>query len=294
LTVNPQDLPTSDLYAYLSTAVAPRPIALASTISADGQVNLSPFSYFNVFSTTPPILVFSPILRGRDGSAKDTLLNLREVGEVTINIVDYAIVEQVSLASTGYPKGVNEFEKSGLTEVASEAIRPPRVGESPVSFECVVDDIVALGEGGGAGNLVLCRVVRMHLADRCLDANNKLITEKLDLVARLGGSYYARMIPEALFEIPKPLRNCGIGVDQLPAQVRNSKVLTGNHLGRLGNLAELPAQEQLDELVSRPEIQDALAGGEHATHQLAADLLDRDRPEDALALLLHQAGATVR
>jgi flavin reductase (DIM6/NTAB) family NADH-FMN oxidoreductase RutF len=284
--LDPQSLPSQELYAYLSTAVAPRPIALASTVSKDGKINLSPFSYFNVFSTTPPILVFSPILRGRDGSAKDTLINLREVAEVTISIVDYAMVEQVSLASTGYPKGVNEFVKSGLTEAASEVVRPPRVAESPVSFECTVDEIVALGEGGGAGNLVLCRVVRMHLADRCLDADDKLVTERLDLVARLGGSHYARMIPECLFEIPKPLRGCGIGVDRLPDHVRSSKVLTGNHLGRLGNLAELPSPDRQREVAARPEARAARAKGTEATHVLARDYLRDGQESDALALLL--------
>jgi flavin reductase (DIM6/NTAB) family NADH-FMN oxidoreductase RutF len=286
MTIDPATLSPQDLYTYLSTAVAPRPIALASTISAVGRINLSPFSYFNVFSTTPPMLVFSPILRGRDGSAKDTLNNLREVGEVTVNIVDYAMVEQVSLASTGYAPEVNEFVKSGLTEIASEAIRPPRVGESPVSFECVVDDIIALGEGGGAGNLVLARVVRMHLADRCLDGDNKLVTEKLDLVARLGGSYYARMIPEALFEFPKPLRDCGIGVDRLPPHVRDSSVLTGNDLGRLGNLAELPGEARQRAVAARPDAKEALERGLAATHELAQSYLRDGRTEDALALLI--------
>lgn len=286
MTLDPQTLPTKDLYACLSTAVAPRPIALASTVDAQGNVNLSPFSYFNVFSTTPPILVFSPIRRGRDGSAKDTLSNVQEVAEVVINIVNYPMVEQMSLASTEYPTGVNEFIKSGLTQVASEVVSPPRVGESPVSFECTVDQVIALGEGGGAGNLIVARVVRIHLNDELLDDDGALDTRKLDLVARMGGNDYCRATPESLFTIPKPLRTQGMGVDALPSHIRNSNVLTGNHLGRLGNLEALPSEGTVAEIAAKQEVKSALAGGRLELHRLAVRYLAAGETEAALALLL--------
>ena len=286
MTLDPEKLDPRDLYACLSTAVAPRPIAFASTVDADGRVNLSPFSYFNVFSTTPPILVFSPIRRGRDGSAKDTLQNVLAVPEVTINIVNYAMVEQMSLTSTEYPSDVNEFEKGGFTEVASDLIRPPRVQESPVSFECVVDDVVALGPGGGAGNLVVARVVRIHLDDAMLDATGALDTVKLDLVARLGANWYCRATPDNLFEVPKPLRTLGIGVAALPGHVRNSRVLTGNNLGRLGNLERLPEPKAVRLAAERPEVRKAMADGADALHRLAQRYLESGEADTALAVLL--------
>ena len=286
MTLDPARLDSRDLYTCLSTAVAPRPIAFASTVDADGRVNLSPFSYFNVFSTTPPILVFSPIRRGRDGSAKDTLQNVLAVPEVTINIVNYPMVEQMSLTSTEYPTGINEFAKGGFTEVPSEVVKPPRVKESPVSFECVVDDVVALGPGGGAGNLVVARVVRIHLDDAMLDDTGALDTVKLDLVARLGSNWYCRATPESLFEIPKPLRNLGMGIDALPDHVRDSRVLTGNHLGRLGNLERHPDAELLRTVAGRQEVRDARSGGPDALHRLAVDYLERGDSLEALAVLL--------
>ena len=286
MTLDPKQLENAELYGILSTAVAPRPIAFAATVSQDGKVNLSPFSYFNVFSTRPPILVFSPIRRGRDGSAKDTLMNVQEVAEVTISIVSYAMVEQMSLTSTDYPTGVNEFVKGGFTEVASEAVRPPYVGEAPVAFECKVNEIIALGEGGGAGNLVVAEVVRIHVRDEVLDAEGNLSTRRLDLVARLGGSDYLRVIDESLFEIPKPLRSCGMGVDALPASIRNSTVLTGNHLGRLGNLEQLPGHEDIERMRNRPEVQRARKRGTDQLHQLAKQYLEDGEIMDALAVLL--------
>ncbi|WP_116126880.1 flavin reductase family protein [Lewinella sp. IMCC34183] len=291
MTLDPNDMDTRDLYGYLSTAVAPRPIAFASTVDSEGRVNLSPFSYFNVFSTRPPILVFSPILRGRDGSAKDTLENLRAVPEVTISVVNYAMVEQTSLASTEYPTGTNEFAKAGFTEVAGEVVRPPRVQESPVSFECKVDDIIALGESGGAGNLVIARVVRIHIDEQVLDAEGKLDTRKLDLVARMGGNDYCRATDDNLFEIPKPLRNLGMGVDSLPAHIRNSDVLTGNNLGRLGNLEALPDEALLQRAEASQEVRDARAQGAIALHRLAKRYLERGEAELALAVLLQRVGS---
>ena len=286
MTFDPNELSTAKLYGFLSTAVAPRPIAFASTVDVQGRVNLSPFSYFNVFSTTPPILVFSPIRRGRDGSAKDTLNNLLSVPEVVISIVNHPMVEQTSLTSTEYPTGTDEFVKGGFTAVRSEAVRPPRVGESPVSFECTVDQVVPLGEGGGSGNLVICRVVRIHVAERVLDADGNLDTRKLDLVARMGGNDYCHVIPESLFEIPKPLRTLGIGVDALPEQVRNSTVLTGNHLGRMGNLSALPAGDLVDRIRASGEVQRARRRGTVHLHELAREWLEQGRVEEALAAML--------
>lgn len=286
MTLDPNQIDPRDLYAYLSTAVAPRPIAFASTVDKDGNVNLSPFSYFNVFSTQPPILVFSPIRRGRDGSAKDTLENVLAVPEVTINIVNHAMVEQMSLTSTEYPTGVNEFGKGGFTEVASEVVKPPRVGEAPVSFECRVNEVKALGEGGGAGNLVIAEVLRIHLNEAVLNDDKSLNTRKLDLVARLGGNDYLRVINESLFEIPKPLRACGMGVDGLPEHIRNSTILTGNNLGRLGNLEQLPKEALIEEVRGRPEVQRARKRGVQQLHTLAQRYLAEHKTEEALAMLL--------
>lgn len=244
-----------EVYQILSTAVAPRPIAFASTIDKEGRINLSPFSFFNVFSAQPPILIFSPVRRMRDNTSKDTLQNVHEVKEVVINIVDHGMVEQMSLTSTEYDKGVSEFGKSGLTPVASDKVRPPRVKESPVAFECEVDNIIALGEEGGAGSLVVSRVVKIHMSSKNLDDQGKLDTTKLDLVARLGANWYARVTPESLFEIPKPIRKKGIGVDQLPAHVFQTNILSGNDLGRLGNSENIPSEQSLANFRNLPEIE---------------------------------------
>lgn len=243
--LNPSELSQQEVHNYLISAIAPRPICFASTINKEGQVNLSPFSFFNVFSSNPPIMIFSPARSGRDNSTKDTFDNVLEVKEVTINIVNHPLVEQMSLASTAYDKGVNEFVKSGLTPIASDKVQPPRVKESPVSFECKVNEVIALGEDPGAGNLVICEVVKIHLQNKYLDKEGILDTEKLDLVARMGGSWYARCTSESLFTIPKPLQTLGIGVDSLPSHTRSSKVLTGNELGRLGNADRLPNTQEL-------------------------------------------------
>ena len=238
--INPKDISQAELHSYLLSAVAPRPIALASTIDKEGNINLSPFSFFNVFSSNPPILIFSPARRGRDNTTKHTYGNILEVKETVINIVNFPIVEQMSLSSTEYNQTTNEFEKAGFTQVESTKIKPPRVGEAPVSFECVVDDVIELGKGPGAGNLIIARVVYIHIQEKYLDNKGGLDTVKLDLVARMGGSWYSRAIKESLFEIPKPIKTKGIGIDKLPKQIRESNVLTGNNLGRLGNIEELP------------------------------------------------------
>lgn len=242
-TIDPTEVKASDVYALMAGAVAPRPIAFASTADLEGHVNLSPFSFFNMFSSTPPILVFSPLRRMRDNTTKHTLENVLATKEVVINITNYSIVEQMSLASTEYDLGINEFIKSGLTPVPSVLVKPPRVQEAPVAFECKVSQVVPLGTAGGAGNLVICEVLLMHIDESILDENGKINPYKLDAVARLGGDYYLRAHGEAIFELPKPIRNKGIGVDQLPAFIRNSDLLTGNNLARLGNTETAPSEE---------------------------------------------------
>ncbi len=244
ISFDPKDLSTGRLHGYLLSAVAPRPIAFASTVDADGNPNLSPFSFFNVFSANPPILVFSPARRVRDNSVKHTLENVEATREVVINVVNYDMVHQVSLSSTEYAKGINEFAKAGLTMLKSDKVKPYRVAESPVQFECKVNDIIKLGNEGGAGNLVICEVVKFHITEEVLDDNNVIIQEKLDLVSRAGGDYYNRA-KKGFFEIPKPLQSLGIGVDAIPEHIRNSMILTGNDLGMLGNVEVLPTETQV-------------------------------------------------
>ena len=253
-TIQPKDLSTPELQALLQGAVAPRPIAFVSSINGAGAVNLSPFSFFNLFSANPPILVFSPSRRVRDKSTKHTLENVLEVPEVVIHVVGHSLVEQMSLASTEYGKGVNEFVKAGLTEVPSNLVSPPRVKEAPLAFECHVNQVISLGEEGGAGNLVICEVLQIHLDERILDASGAIAPLKLDPVARLGGNWYTKITAESLFQIPKPLTTLGIGVDQIPEEIRFSPVLTGNNLGRLGNVEQLPSPEELAAFGQTPEV----------------------------------------
>jgi len=284
LTIDPKNIPLPKLHAYLQGVVAPRPIALASTVDREGNVNLSPFSFFNLFSSNPPILVFSPSRRGRDNTTKHTYENILEVPEVVINIVNYNIVQQVSLSSTEYPKGVNEFVKSGLTQESSAIVKPPRVKESPAAFECRVNDVIQLGSEGGAGNLVICEVLLAHFSDSILDAEGRVDVEKVDLVGRMGYDYYCRAHGSALFTVPKPNAKIGIGYDQIPEKIRNSKILTGNDLGQLGNIEKLPAD--LEQLKGRPEVQEALLRGEEQIHRLAQAYLQQGNLEDAWRLLL--------
>ncbi|NIG52655.1 flavin reductase family protein [Chitinophaga sp. Cy-1792] len=241
--VNPTDIKTSELHAYLLGAVAPRPICFASTVDADGNPNLSPFSFFNVFGSKPPTLIFSPARRVRDNTVKHTLENIYATKEVVINVVNYAMVQQTSLASCEYPAGVNEFAKAGFTPLASEKIRPFRVKESPVQMECIVREIIETGQEGGAGNLVICEPVMLHIHDDILDSNGKIDPHKIDLVARMGGDFYCRASGDAVFEVEKPNTKLGIGVDALPLSIRNSEILTGNNLGQLGNVNEIPVIE---------------------------------------------------
>lgn len=255
-TIYPKDLSTVDLQNLLQGAVAPRPIAFVSTVDRAGNVNLSPFSFFNLFSANPPILIFSPSRRVRDNTTKHTLDNVLEVPEAVIHIVGFDRVEQMSLASTEYPKGVNEFEKAGLTAVPSSLVTPPRVRESAVAFECKVIEVKPLGTQGGAGNLVICEVIAMHVDVAILDEKGTIDPQKLSPVARLGGSWYSRITSDSLFQIPKPLTNLGIGVDQIPDEIRQSPILTGNNLGRLGNVMTLPAEDEVQEFGKTQEIQE--------------------------------------
>ncbi|MGK7388997.1 MAG: flavin reductase family protein [Candidatus Cyclobacteriaceae bacterium M2_1C_046] len=253
-TINPKEVTVPVMHSYLLGAVAPRPIAFASTIDKEGNVNLSPFSFFNCFGANPPILVFSPARRGRDNTTKHTYENVLEIKEVVINVVNYDIVEQMSLASTEYPKGVDEFVKSGLTAVESEMVKPPRVEEAPVAFECRVNDIVPLGQEGGAGNLVICEVLLMHVKEEILDENGKIDPYKLDAVARMGGNYYCRAKGDSIFEIPKPLSTLGVGVDQIPEEIRKSNLFTGNELARLGNVEKIPVEADVKSFASNIDI----------------------------------------
>ncbi|QJB34686.1 flavin reductase family protein [Chitinophaga oryzae] len=238
--VVPSEIKTAELQAYLQGAIAPRPICFASTIDAEGQPNLSPFSFFNIFGTNPPTLIFSPSRRVRDNTTKHTLENVYATREVVINVVTYNMVQQTSLASCEYPSGINEFVKAGFTPVPSEKIKPFRVKESPVQMECVVKQIIETGNQGGAGNLVICEPVLIHINDDIFDAKGRIDPQKIDLVARMGGDYYCRASGDAVFEVPKPNTQLGIGVDALPLSIRNSAILSGNDLGKLGNVHEMP------------------------------------------------------
>lgn len=283
----PKDLSTAQLHSYLLSAVAPRPIAFASTINKEGQPNLSPFSYFNVFSSNPPILAFSPARRVRDNSVKDTLTNIEEVKEVVINVVNFDIVHQMSLSSTEYPSDINEFEKAGLTMLPSETIKPFRVAESPVQFECQVNDIIYLGDNGGAGNLILCEVLKMHIADEVTNPDQSINQEKLDLVARAGGSYYSRA-KSGFFEIPKPLKKLGMGVDAMPDHVKNSMILTGNDLGMLGNVEALPQEAEVTSFIEdiKERYPNIVEASHREKHKLAKNYLSYGDVESAWKLLL--------
>ena len=287
ISITPQEVSTAKLHGYLLSAVSPRPIAFASTVDEDGNVNLSPFSFFNVFSANPPILVFSPARRVRDNTTKHTLENVLKTKEVVINIVNFEMVQQMSLSSTEYPDGVNEFVKAGFTQVASDMVKPPRVGESPVQFECKVNDVIALGAKGGAGNLIIAEVVKLHIKESVLDAEGKIDAVKIDTVARMGANWYNRS-KEGMFEVLKPIRTMGIGVDALPTSIRNSTVLTGNDLGILGNSEKIPTEEEVREFIKLgidkcPHIDVA---NKENTQKQAQDMLQKGIVFDAFRLLL--------
>lgn len=287
LSIEPKDLSPLKLQAYLQSAVAPRPIAFASTISASGKPNLSPFSFFNVFSSNPPILIFSPARRVRDNTIKHTLINAEATKEVVINIVNYDIVQQASLSSTEYADGVNEFLKSGLTQIPSDIVKPYRVKESPVQFECKVNQIIALGTEGGAGNLIICEVVKIHIDEKILDENGAIDQYKIDLVARLGSNWYSRS-NQGLFEVPKPIANLGIGVDAIPELIKNSNVFNGNDLGMLGNIEALPTPEEVAIFVKENfAVKGILSGDDDLKiHQKAKEYLKNHDVDSAWKVLL--------
>jgi len=293
LTIKVSDLSPAQLQNYLQYAVAPRPICFATTIDQAGNVNLSPFSFFNLFSTNPPLCIFSPARRVRDNTTKHTLENILEVKECVINIVNYPMVQQVSLASTDYAKGINEFEKAGFTMLPSQLVKPPRVAEAPVQMECIVTQVIHLGENPGAGNLVLAEVKLIHIHEDILDDEGKIDQVKIDLVARLGGDWYCRVTPENLFKVAKPLTTLGIGVDALPRGVRNSYVLTGNDLGMLGNIESIPTDEEIDlvrQLPAVKEVMDATIGDsvnrQRELHELAKEMLEKGQISNALKVVL--------
>lgn len=292
-TIDPKSVETAELHSQLLASIAPRPIAFASTLDENGTPNLSPFSFFNVFSANPPIAIFSPARRVRNNTTKHTLDNVKINHEVVINVVSHSMVEQMSLSSTEYPKGINEFDKSGFTALPSEKIAPPRVAESPVQLECRVKEVVELGSEGGAGNLVICEVVLMHIDESVLNEQGKIDQHKIDLVGRLGGDWYVRASGEALFEVAKPLRNMGIGVDSIPKRIAESPYLTGNDLGKLGNVEKLPTIEEIEKFANESyRVKDILNSSSdglearEALHQLGHEMLEENKVEKAWKVLL--------
>ncbi len=280
--LNPKELSVPVLQKYLQNAIAPRPICFASTVDKEGRPNLAPFSFFNLFSSNPPIAVFSPAYSGRTGASKDTLNNVLEVPECVINIVNYKMVHQTSLASSPFPKGINEFEKAGFTPLPSELVKPFRVKESPVQLECKVLEIKELGKSGGAGNLVICEIIRIHIDESVLNDQNHIDTQKIDLVARMGDNWYCRAAGDALFEVQKPITTIGIGLDNIPAEIKNSSVLTGNNLGLLGSVEVLPTREQIDNY--KKELR--TFSDTEEKHQFAKALLEANKVMEAWMVLL--------
>lgn len=289
----PGEIKTALLHGYLLGAVAPRPICFASTIDENGVPNLSPFSFFNVFGSKPPICIFSPARRVRDNTTKHTLQNAIATKEVVINIVNFNIVQQMNLASCEYPQGVSEFEKAGFTPIASDLVKPFRVKESPVQLECKVNQVIETGQEGGAGNLIICEVLCMHIDDAILDEQGKIDPHKIDLVARMGGNYYCRASGSAVFEVQKPNTQLGVGIDALPLSIRQSKVLSGNNLGLLGNSSSIPVvspvlyDDRLTQIIR--EYSDDREGLENALHIYAKELLDAGQVEKAWQILLSEA-----
>lgn len=290
--INPKEIEIPKLHRYLLGSIGPRPIAFASTIDSKGNINLAPFSFFNVFSANPPIMIFSPARSGRTNESKDTYNNVKEVPEVVINVVTHEMVHQMSLASSPYDSDVSEFEKAGFTSLASDMITPPRVKESPVQFECKVNEVIELGDQGGAGNLIICEVLRIHVKESLLDQNEMIDQHKIDLVSRMGGNWYCRADKNSMFEIQKPITTCGIGFDALPTDIRNSSILSGNDLGQLAGIEQLPNETDVNEykLLELSELflsleEDAVQL-EIEIHKRAQDLLKRNLLEEAWLTLL--------
>ncbi|MDG2228317.1 MAG: flavin reductase family protein [Flavobacteriales bacterium] len=292
LTIDTTETKNPKLHHYLLGSVGPRPICFASTIDKEGVRNLAPFSFFNVFSSNPPIAVFSPARSGRTGQQKDTYNNVKEVPEVVINIVDYSMVHQMSLASSPYNPSEDEFIKSGLTAVESEVVKPWRVKESPVQMECRVNDVIELGEGGGAGNLIVCEILKIHIAESILDENEAIDQKKIDLVARMGGDWYCRADENSMFEIKKPITTRGVGVDEMPQEIVSSNILTGNDIGQLGGIEALPNETEVNDykLIELIELfvslEDAPEKLEKELHLRAKDLLKENKLTEAWKTLL--------
>lgn len=292
VSIDPKNLTVQKLHQYLLGAIGPRPIAFASTVDAEGKPNLAPFSFFNVFSANPPILIFSPARSGRTNTTKDTYNNVKIVPEVVINVVNYDIVHQMSLASSPYAPGVNEFEKAGFTALKSDSVKPFRVAESPVQFECKVNEVIELGTEGGAGNLIICEVLKIHIHDEVLDSNGMIDQQKIDLVARMGGDWYSRANAESMFEITKPISTCGIGFDALPIDIKSSKILSGNNLGHLAGIEKIPDETNVNEykLLELSDLfvslEDKPLALEEELHKRAQSLLDENKLEEAWLTLL--------
>jgi flavin reductase (DIM6/NTAB) family NADH-FMN oxidoreductase RutF len=292
LTINPKEIPVPKLHRYLLGAIGPRPIAFASTVDISGNENLAPFSFFNVFSSNPPVLIFSPARSGRTNTTKDTYNNVKEVPEVVVNVVNFDIVHQMSLASSPFSANINEFEKAGFTAIDSETIQPKRVAESPVQFECKVTEVKELGDQGGAGNLVICEVLRIHIHESVLDGDQMIDQEKIDLVSRMGGNWYCRADEKSMFEIMKPITTIGIGFDQLPEDIRKSSILTGNDLGQLAGIEELPNETDVNEfkLLELSDLfvslEDDAVQLEKELHSKAKILLNEHKLEEAWLTLL--------
>ncbi|MDZ7741761.1 MAG: flavin reductase family protein [Bacteroidota bacterium] len=288
-TINPLQIPVPQFHKLLLGSVAPRPIAFASTIDREGKPNLSPFSFFNAFGVNPSTIIFSPSRRGRDNTTKNTFENLKEVAEVVINVVTYEMVEQANLASSDYPKGTNEFVKAGFTPIESERVKPFRVNESPVQFECKVRQIIETGDQGGAANLIICEVLLMHVDENVLDEQGMIDPDKIDLVGRMGGPWYCRTSGDSKFKIAKPGEKLGIGIDALPEQLRHSSVLTGNNLAKLGGLQSLPASTEVDAARLEPEVKDVYDHSEDtltALHSYAKKLIEKGEVYQAMKVLL--------
>ena len=292
ISFTPKDLTVAKMHHYLLGAIGPRPISFASKIDGDGQANLAPFSFFNVFSANPPILIFSPARSGRTNTTKDTYNNVKAHPEVVINVVNFDIVEQMSLASSPYPAGESEFVKSGLTPIASDLVKPFRVKESPVQFECKVNQVIELGTQGGAGNLIICEVVKFHIDESYLDENQLIDQQKIDLVARMGGNWYCRANEHAMFELEKPITTCGVGYDQLPQDFLQSDVLSKNLLARLAGIEEIPDETDVNEykLMELSDLFLSLDSQpkelELALHKRAKVLLEENKLKDAWLTLL--------
>lgn len=289
ISIEPKEISTAKLQGYLQGSVGPRPIAFASTVDENGNPNLSPFSFFNLFSANPPILVFSPSRRVRDNTIKHTLINARATGEVVINVVNFDMVQQTSLSSTEYADGVNEFVKAGFTAIPSDLVKPFRVKESPVQFECKIQQIISLGTEGGAGNLIICEIIKMHIDESVLDENGGIDQHKIDLVSRLGGNWYSRS-NEGLFEVEKPLTTLGIGVDAIPKFVRESSVFDGNDLGKLGNVESLPTTEEVAIFVKENfSVKGVLSSDDQEkVHLKAKEYLDNNEVISAWKMLLSE------